>query len=190
MKQKKVKEEAYRASLSANAPNPHGNQEAPVAKHDAPLDGSLQEETESEEAIQKRKQLEMLQKKWVSGLITEPGAPPAVAEDFSILSGSKPEGTNPDTTPPENGGIQQGALGQASPPQPQVDMDELKGFIKNTIRLEIDRAVRELKREIDETSESSKKEILDELKMELERIRNEVELAQPRHKPKGIFDRF
>lgn len=147
-------------------------------------------ETETEEAMQKRKQLEMLQKKWISGLNKEPGEAPAVGEDFSILSTSIKEDTCPKTSSPRGGDAQQGAPVQAIAPLPQLDMDELKVFIKNTIRLEIDRAVRELKKEIDETSECSKKEILDELKMELERIRGEVELAQPRRKSKGIFDRF
>jgi len=147
-------------------------------------------ETETEEAMLKRKQLEMLQKKWISGLNKEPGEAPDIGEDFSILSSPKTEGTCPRTATHQGEGAEQGAPVQAISPYTQVDMDELKEFIKNTIRLEIDRAVRELKKEIDETSECSKKEILDELKMEIERIRNEVELAQPLRKSKGIFDRF
>jgi hypothetical protein len=149
-----------------------------------------EKETETEEAMQKRKQLELLQKKWISGLNKEPGVAPAIGEDFSILSVPNREDACPKTSPAQGGDVQQGAPVQAISPYPQVDMEELKEFIKNTIRLEIDRAVRELKKEIDDTSEASKKEILDELKMEIERIRNEVELAQPRRKTRGIFDRF
>jgi hypothetical protein len=181
MKPKKVKEEAYHATPGARTPT----------QTDAPPDGGPQEDPNSEEAKQKKKQLELLQKKWISGMSQEQGAVPAVGEDFSILSGKA--GTDDASVTGRTATAERGEhlpTAQTPTQQPQVDMEELRDFIRNTIRLEIDRAVRELKREVDETSESSKKEILDELKMELERIRNEVELAQPKHKSRGLFDRF
>ena len=144
------------------------------------------EDTEAAKA--KKRQLELLQKKWISGLSIEPGPAPAVGEDFSIIADTKKDAQAPEAKPaPEEGALGHPALKEA--PATQVDMEELKEYIHNIIRLEIDRAIRELKSEIDETSKSSKHDILDELKMELERIRSEVELAQPR-KTKGIFDRF
>ena len=71
-----------------------------------------------------------------------------------------------------------------------VDYEMIDEMVRRAVNIEVERAIREIKAEIREQSDIGKKELFEQLKLEIETLRQEIEFSRPAKRSKGLFERF
>ena len=142
-----------------------------------------------------KKKLKSLQKKWIESAYDgdqEEGG--ALTMDFSELEGGKEEKggkkkkkkkTKEEVLLPEEKPLPDVPMGEG-----MVDYEIINEMIQQAVNIEVERAIREIKAEIREQSESSKRELFEKLKLEIETLRQEIEFSRPSKGRRGLFERF
>lgn len=72
----------------------------------------------------------------------------------------------------------------------EVDLEMMSEMVQRVVNIEVERAIRELKEEIREQNDITRKEIVEQLKLEMETMRQEMEISQSPKRGKGLFERF
>lgn len=145
-----------------------------------------------------KKKLKSLQKKWIDSIGEKDREKDgALTMDFSDIQDPNKDGGKSKKKVKEKAKKEAVGTGAEESPVPEVpmgeggvDYDMIEEMIQRVVNMEVERAIREIKAEIREQSEDSKRELFDQLKLEIETLRQEIELSKPAKGRKGLFERF
>jgi hypothetical protein len=145
-----------------------------------------------------KKKLKSLQQKWIGSMSDkEKEEEGALTMDFSELEEGKKGKSAPKKKVKGKAEPEAVDVGAEERPVPEVpfgeamvDYDMIEEIVQRVVNIEVERAIRELKAEIREQSETNKRELFEQLKLEIETLRQEIEFSRPGKSRKGLFERF
>ena len=139
-----------------------------------------------------KKKLKSLQRKWIDSMSDadkEEGG--ALTMDFSEIQDEKKGKGKKKKEKVKKGVAEEKAVPDVPMGEGYVDYEMIDEMVQRAVNMEVERAIREIKAEIRDRSEDSKRELFEQLKLEIETLRQEIELSSRSSKGrKGLFERF